>query len=153
MQTRVTRLTPLFADYSASHVSRGNQACHAIGIPLIVLAILGLLPAPFAVALLAITAAWYAWMDWRLGAPFALVLAGIFFTAHAIPRSALAVAFVLGWAFQLVGHSRFERKSPSFMRNARHILVGPIWIFAKALDAAPARPSGTDRAERLPPRG
>ncbi len=39
--------------------------------------------------------------------------------------------FALGWAFQLVGHAVYERNRPAFVRNLRHLLIGPLWIARK----------------------
>lgn len=38
--------------------------------------------------------------------------------------------FVVGWAFQFVGHA-FEGKSPEFLRDWRFLLVGLRWWLAK----------------------
>jgi uncharacterized membrane protein YGL010W len=140
MQTRPetrpeTRLDTLFADYADSHRTRGNRICHSIGIPLIVVAVLGLPPLPVALAIFALTGFWYIYQDPRLGLAFLFVSAGALVLGQRIPFWPLFIAFGLGWIFQLVGHARFEKKSPSFSSNARHILVGPIWIFAKAVGA------------------
>ena len=40
--------------------------------------------------------------------------------------------FILGWVLQFVGHYVYEKKSPAFFRNVTHLLVGPLWILAKA---------------------
>ena len=40
------------------------------------------------------------------------------------------VLFVLGWAFQLVGHA-FERKAPEFLKDWRFLFVGLRWWLAK----------------------
>ena len=40
--------------------------------------------------------------------------------------------FVVGWIFQFVGHYVYEKRSPAFYRNLAHLLVGPLWILAKA---------------------
>jgi uncharacterized membrane protein YGL010W len=36
-------------------------------------------------------------------------------------------AFVVGWIFQFVGHA-YEGKSPAFLTNLLHLLVGPLWV-------------------------
>jgi uncharacterized membrane protein YGL010W len=38
--------------------------------------------------------------------------------------------FVIGWAFQFVGHA-FERKPPEFFRDWRFLFVGLRWWMAK----------------------
>lgn len=83
-------------EYSAGHQNRVNRACHTIGIPMIVVA---LILVPFAL--------------WR---PQAWALAG--------------GLFVLGWAFQFVGHT-FEGKPPEFFKDWRFLFVGLRWWLAK----------------------
>ena len=41
--------------------------------------------------------------------------------------------FVVGWIFQFIGHYVYEKRSPAFFRNLAHLLVGPLWIVAKAV--------------------
>ena len=42
----------------------------------------------------------------------------------------VSALFVLGWAFQFVGHA-FERKAPEFFKDWRFLFVGLRWWFAK----------------------
>jgi uncharacterized membrane protein YGL010W len=35
--------------------------------------------------------------------------------------------FGVGWTIQFVGHA-FERKRPSFTRDWRYLLIGPVWV-------------------------
>lgn len=44
-------------------------------------------------------------------------------------------AFVVGWAFQFIGHA-FERKRPEFFSDWRFLFVGLRWWFAKIRGAA-----------------
>jgi uncharacterized membrane protein YGL010W len=43
---------------------------------------------------------------------------------------AAAVAFVVGWVFQFVGHA-YERKPPEFLKDWRFLFVGLRWWLAK----------------------
>jgi uncharacterized membrane protein YGL010W len=43
---------------------------------------------------------------------------------------------VVGWILQYLGHYVYEKKSPAFYRNLVHLLVGPLWILAKAVRRA-----------------
>jgi uncharacterized membrane protein YGL010W len=53
----------------------------------------------------------------------------------------IAVAlFVLGWALQIVGHQVFERKRPSLLDNPLHMLISPMYVFAKLFIALGFRP-------------
>ena len=48
-------------------------------------------------------------------------------------RWALAL-FVLGWAFQFLGHA-IEGNQPAFFRNPVYLVVGPLWLARRALGA------------------
>ena len=39
--------------------------------------------------------------------------------------------FIGGWILQFVGHYAFEKNSPAFFRNLVHLLIGPLWVFAR----------------------
>src|SRR6202041_1208288 len=56
-----------------------------------------------------------------------IFLASIFF--HRLWLLALAL-FLLGWAFQFVGHA-FEHKAPEFFHDWRFLFVGVRWWWAK----------------------
>ena len=51
------------------------------------------------------------------------------------PLAALAV-FVGAWVLQFIGHYAYEHRSPAFFRNLIHLLVGPLWVIAKATGRA-----------------
>jgi uncharacterized membrane protein YGL010W len=46
-----------------------------------------------------------------------------------------AALFVFGWILQFVGHA-FEGKMPTFMRDPRALVIGPIWFVKKLLGRA-----------------
>ena len=46
----------------------------------------------------------------------------------------LLVLFALGWILQGVGHAFYEKKSPAFLRNVLHMLIGPLWVFADVME-------------------
>lgn len=121
-----------FKDYAAYHKTRGNKACHFVGIPLIVVSLFGLLDhlAHFYPALILWLAAgvFYLKLHLRLGIAMLLATGALYVLGTLLPSSILWTIFVLGWVFQLVGHYRYERKSPAFLNNLTHILVGPAFI-------------------------
>ena len=133
-----------FADYAAFHGTPGNKACHYVGIPLIVLAVLALLARVplFAVggytvtlaeaALVAVTA-YYLTLDAVLAAIMLAASVGLLLLGRPLPVWVSAALFVLGWIFQFIGHYVYEKRSPAFFRNLAHLLVGPLWIVAKAV--------------------
>jgi uncharacterized membrane protein YGL010W len=132
-----------FADYADHHATPGNKWCHMIGIPLIVVSLFGLLAAvPLAtvggfevtlaeVLLIAVTF-YYLTLDGGL----ALMMLAASVLLLALGRQlSLPLAlglFVFGWVLQFIGHYVYEKRSPAFFRNFTHLLVGPLWILAKA---------------------
>lgn len=124
------RLQKYFADYDSFHKTAGNKICHTAGIPLIVIATLGFLKV--GIILWGLASLWYIKLDWRLGLPFSLMTLGCYFLGRAMPTSVLLTIFVLGWIFQGVGHAVYEKKSPAFLQNLTHLLIGPLWIYVKA---------------------
>ncbi len=126
--------TDLFAEYASYHADSRNRVCHAIGIPLIVLGILGAASlvriGPVDLAIIAAVAVliYYAVLDIR-GALLSLaIFALLYFIAIHLPWQVNVAAFVLGWGFQLVGH-RFEGTKPKFLENLIYLLIGPLYIF------------------------
>jgi uncharacterized membrane protein YGL010W len=47
-----------------------------------------------------------------------------------LPVWAVIAIAVGGWLIQLAGHAVWEKKSPSFLTNLAHALVGPIFFVA-----------------------
>ena len=133
-----------FADYAAFHGTAGNKACHYVGIPLIVLALLALLArvplfavGGFTVTLaevtLAVVTAYYLTLDAVLAAIMLAASVGLLVLGRPMSVWVAAALFVLGWIFQFIGHYVYEKRAPAFFRNLAHLLVGPLWIVAKAV--------------------
>ena len=125
----------LFADYAAYHQTAGNKAFHRLGIPLIMLTLLGLLarvpvvrPVDAAILLLVVAEVVYLILDWRLALAMLPVSVAFYFLGRWMPLWLNATLFVLGWIFQFLGHSIYEKKQPAFLKNALHLMVGPLWI-------------------------
>lgn len=133
------KLKALFADYSAYHRTKGNQISHYIGISLIVMTLLGLLaqikigPTDAGVLLWAFAIGWCFTLDWKITIPYSFVILGFYFFGRQIPTPLSWGLFVAGWIFQGIGHYVYEKKSPAFLTNLRHVFIGPLWIFAKAV--------------------
>jgi uncharacterized membrane protein YGL010W len=128
-----------FADYAAYHQTNGNKWFHRIGIPLIMLTLLGMLARvriasvrefriDAAVVLIAIAVIYYLILEWRLAIPMLIVSIAFYLIAARLPMSSNVVLFILGWIFQFIGHSVYEHKQPAFFRNVVHLLIGPLWI-------------------------
>ena len=123
-------ISSLFADYASHHQTKGNKWFHRVGIPLIMLSGIGMLArVPIAaIALIVGSEIVYAILDWRLAAIMLVISIGFYFIGAAIPFWIDVALFVVGWIFQFVGHSVYEKRSPAFLTNALHLLVGPLWI-------------------------
>lgn len=149
-QTLLSRkLARRFEDYASHHRTRGNQRCHLIGITLIVVSLLGLLgrlPLEFigwsgseyfrldgGTLLAGLGLLWYLYMDWRITLPFSLMILGAYFLGRTIPVPINWTLFILGWGFQGIGHIVYEKNSPAFLKNIEHLLIGPLWLFAKTI--------------------
>ena len=123
-----------FADYAAYHQTKGNKAFHRLGIPLIMLSLIGMLvrahlgPADAAMLLILAAELYYLAVEWRLAIGMLVVSAIFYFIGAALPLWINVALFILGWIFQFVGHSVYEHKQPAFFRNFVHLLVGPLWI-------------------------
>lgn len=152
--TTETRVQFYFKDYASFHRTPGNQATHLVGIPVIVIAVLGLFGhlvigdgltgsetfrVDAGVLVWLLGSIWYAVLEWKLALPFSLVTAGFYFLGRAIPVPALVALFIVGWIIQYIGHYVYEHKSPAFYKSAGHLLIGPFWIFAKLVGYAKVR--------------
>ncbi|HEY8296948.1 MAG TPA: Mpo1-like protein [Candidatus Baltobacteraceae bacterium] len=133
----------LFSEYAGYHRDSRNRACHAVGIPLIVLGILGLLslvrlgPIDLAIVAAAGVLLYYLALDARGALISTVVFGALYAIALYLPlRWELCLtAFIAGWAFQLVGH-RFEGNKPKFLTNLTYLLIGPLFFFEEAFGAA-----------------
>ena len=129
----------LFADYAAYHQTAGNKLFHRLGIPMIMLTLIGMLTKAtlftagtvnydVAMFLIAAASAYYFVSEWRLALAMTAISIAFYFIGAAIPFWINAAVFVLGWIFQFIGHKVYEHKNPAFFRNFVHLLVGPLWI-------------------------
>jgi uncharacterized membrane protein YGL010W len=132
-------INTLFADYASYHQTAGNKFFHRVGIPMIMLSLIGMLThvplldvatvkLDLAMVLIAASAAYYFVVEWRLAIAMVAISVAFYFIGAAIPLVVNAILFVLGWIFQFIGHKAYEHKNPAFFRNFVHLLVGPLWI-------------------------
>src|SRR5206468_8585725 len=94
----------LFADYAAYHQTKGNKWFHRIGIPLIMLTLLGMLARvgvsggglriDLAMLLIVVAEVVYLMLDWRLGAVMLAVSVGFYFLGAWMPLWLDAALFV-----------------------------------------------------------
>jgi len=122
---------------------------HVIGNPILFVAAvlpLSLLPVivfgiPTSAATLLVIPALILWIAWDVGIGMAIVGAAVplLFVAATIVKHVsvttvwiiTALLIVIGWALQIVGHQYFERRRPALLDNPIHMLISPMYIFAK----------------------
>jgi uncharacterized membrane protein YGL010W len=151
MNFRVTnQAAHLLAEYSADHQNPFNRLMHSICVPVIAIALIGLLwaiPVPgelsslspwinFGTATLFILSVYYLRLAPRLG--IGMVVAAVlivpllaFAAELPVPLWLTAlIAFTVGWIGQFIGH-HVEGRRPSFFRDLRFLLIGPLWVLEK----------------------
>ena len=146
------KLAALLEDYGNHHRTLGNKVTHYIGIPLIMVTLLGMLSqwiigdgltgsemlrADGGMLLWVLAMAWYLSLDWRLALPFGFVALGLYLAGRHLGFEVQLAGFILGWILQFIGHGVYEKQRPAFLDNLRHLLIGPMWIFARVVGVLP----------------
>ncbi|CAB3703194.1 Mpo1 family 2-hydroxy fatty acid dioxygenase [Paraburkholderia rhynchosiae] len=160
-------LTQQLTQYAAYHRDRRNIATHFIGIPMIVVALAVLLSRP-ALALsappLVLSPAWLLFVAATvyylvLDVPLGLMMAAVSALCIAFGQWTAAQStfvwlgmgvglFVIGWAFQFVGHVAYEHRKPAFVDDVIGLLIGPLFVLAEALFGIGWRPALREAIER-----
>lgn len=139
------------ANYRAYHRDRRNVLTHALGIPMIVLAVEILLSRPgfdlagvvYAPVYFALAAAvvFYWLLDRWLGLGMAVLLGLGAIVGLQVAQLSTPVwlgwglgLFIAGWAFQILGHV-WEGRKPAFLDNLVGLLIGPLYMLAEAVFA------------------
>ncbi|GAC1387725.1 MAG: DUF962 domain-containing protein [Vulcanimicrobiaceae bacterium] len=128
----------LFSEYGSYHADPRNRACHAVGIPLIVLGLLGVLalvsvgPVNLAVLVGLALLVFYATFDLSGALISAVIFAALYALAIHLSWQYSTAAFVIGWVFQLIGH-RYEGNKPKFLENLIYLLIGPLYVFEEVV--------------------
>lgn len=134
----------LFDEYITAHQHPTNRLTHKVAIPLIVLHIVAMLdwvklasvPAlpggslTLAFVAWALATLWYLRADAKLGLIVSAFAALCIPLGRMLPVWAVVAIAVVGWLVQLAGHAVWEKKSPSFLTNLVHALVGPLFFVA-----------------------
>lgn len=132
-----------FKSYSEFHKSLGNKITHMAGIPMIVFSTFGLLSLVgsqwFNAGLVVwfLSSAFYLKLDLKTAAPFCVLTLLICLASSFVPTYTHIFLFVLGWILQGVGHYVYEKKSPAFLTNLNHLLIGPLWIYCYLVRRTP----------------
>ena len=151
------KVDALLEDYASHHRTRGNLVCHSIGIPLIVFGSLSFLelvrlPLPgwtAAEALIAAAFLFYAVLDLPLAVAMLVPMGLLDLAARAAGSWQVGLAaFVVGWIFQGIGHARYEKNRPAFLRNLLHLLIGPLFLVNELVRLRPLVPAATGSPEK-----
>jgi uncharacterized membrane protein YGL010W len=150
---RLGQMSRIFRDklaaYADYHRDARNCAMHVVGNPILFLA--AVLPPSLLsvtvfgvqtnVAVLLVIPALILWIVFDVGIGLAIVGVAIpLLFAAAMIASHAGVAWVwtitgglivTGWALQIVGHSLFEHRRPALLDNPIHMLISPMFVFAK----------------------
>jgi uncharacterized membrane protein YGL010W len=140
----MTTKARLFEEYAGFHTDPRNKACHYVGIPIIVATLIGMLLRLDLVVvgrtgisaghlLLLAGVLYYLAIAPRLALPMLATAAFLGALGRALPLSVAASLFAFGWVLQLVGHIKYEGRSPAFLRNGVHFLIGPLWVLEAAM--------------------
>ena len=132
----MSQLEKYFSSYSEYHQTPGNKITHYFGIPLILFSTLGLLSLikiyrnlDLGLLLWIGATLFYFKLDWKRALPFSVLTLGLYVLSLRVPNSIHWVLFIGGWILQGIGHYVYEKKSPAFITNLSHLLIGPFWIF------------------------
>jgi uncharacterized membrane protein YGL010W len=139
------------AVYAQYHRDPRNCLTHYVGVPILFVAVmlplqswhvpLGSLSVPLAVLLLLPAAAWWIILDAGVGITVLLLTIPLLAIADLIDRNVgpiwmwliAAALFAIGWFFQLLGHTVFERRRPAFVDDLHQTMIGPMFVAAKLL--------------------
>ena len=137
------------AEYADYHRDQRNCLMHIIGNPILFMAAvlpLSLVPvtvfgAQISAAPLLVIPALILWVAWDVGLGLAIVVTAVpLLSAAATVANHVSIAAVwlitalltaVGWALQIVGHQFFERRRPALLDNPIHMLISPMYLFAK----------------------
>jgi uncharacterized membrane protein YGL010W len=149
-------VTDHLANYASYHQDRRNIATHFIGIPMIFFSIVLFLSRPAwnmeawipfspAVVMAILVGIFYLKLDIALGVLMALIFMVSLHFAAPVAAASTTVwlvwaigLFVLGWAFQTIGHI-WEGKKPAFVDDLIGLLIGPLFLVAEVVFALGAR--------------
>ncbi len=136
-------------EYGESHIDPTNKLLHWVCVPLIVLALMGMIwsiPVPYvftrvgpwlnwATLLAALALVYYASLSIRLAIGIAIVFAVMLAILGALAElpaplwATSIVIFVAAWIGQFIGHA-VEGKRPSFFKDVQFLMIGPLWLLA-----------------------
>lgn len=146
-ENKVNKLTDVkywFREYAKDHATQGNIRTHYIGIPTVTISLLGILDYLISIPtasgvigggliLLAFAVVWFFLLDKKLAALSLPVFILVYAASTQMSLTVHIILQAIGWFFQLLGHYKYEGRSPAFFKSLPQLLIGPFFIFAKAI--------------------
>ena len=129
---------PMLVEYASYHQDPRNVRCHEIGIPAIVIAVSALLrlahvgPIDLAMVTILLVGIYYVRLVGSAAGPAIATLVIAYALGWYLTWPFAVALFIFGWVFQFIGHA-YEGKSPAFLANLEHLLIGPLFIVSKLL--------------------
>jgi uncharacterized membrane protein YGL010W len=133
----------LIREYDLDHQNGVNQRIHLIAVPIIVFSILGIgnrirITEETSLGFILWVSASIFYLvtlpeRWLKKIGFIFLLFAFLVLSQAFSLKTHVGLFLVGWILQLIGHLRYEKRSPAFTRNILQLLVGPYWVWVKLL--------------------
>ncbi len=138
--TQVRQIDSLIGQYAESHRNPRNVLIHWLCVPIIVWCVIAftwLIHPWVAYAFGGLSIAYYLTLSVPIAVAMAIFLAAALVITPYIPHPGIvaAVLFVVTWVFQFIGHE-IEGKKPSFLDDLRFLMIGPVFLLAKAFRKA-----------------
>ena len=138
------------AFYQSYHTTSGCKATHVVGVPLVTFSILipmgwlsinlGTMHLTAAMAFVFSTLVYYFLLDRFLAILMTILMVPLTWGADTISRLPMGqslaffgATFVLGWAFQIIGHVIEGRKPALFDNFAQAVFTSPLFVLAESL--------------------
>lgn len=148
-----------FAEYAGDHQHPMNRLTHKLAIPGIVFHVIAMLtwvplPGGAAVAGFPVTlalvgwlagAAFWIWALPRSGGLLAALTLPVAIWGGMVPAPFVITLALVAWTVQLAGHKVWEKNKPSFLKNAAHAMVGPLFFAALLTGELPVRAPASQR--------
>ncbi|AUJ72805.1 MULTISPECIES: Mpo1 family 2-hydroxy fatty acid dioxygenase [unclassified Pseudoalteromonas] len=148
----MNKLETLLSQYAMYHRSKRNILTHFFGIPLIVIAVVGMTFIPlFSVSGVTITLAaligvvlcgYYLMLSPIFGLMMSAIILAFYFLVQTLSPLIVnagimtvlfwAGVFFVGWVLQFIGHY-FEGKKPAFVDDLIGLAIGPLFVLVELL--------------------
>lgn len=141
---KFTSLKYWFLEYTKDHMNPSNIRTHYLGVPLVTLSLLGIINSlnfdfngmhiNVSLIFLTLSLIWYFILDKKLAAMITIPIFTIYYISTLLTLKVNIAIQVVGWIFQLIGHYKFEGRSPAFLKSLPQLLIGPLFMFAKTIN-------------------